>query len=107
MNGLLKVILAVAVLMVVLAGAALWFNAQKDSGKQLAQQEAAGPTMAPEIPQPLEQVALEEYAIEFEGAPRIAADVELCNIVKDQCKTQGIRNCEDYEMCLSGISGQE
>lgn len=106
MNDLIKVIIAVTILMAVVGGSAILFSAKKDKEKQLAQQESAIPTMVPEIPEPLEQIALEEYAIEFEGAPRIAADVELCNIVKDQCQTQKIKNCEDYETCLSGISNQ-
>lgn len=108
MNGLIKVIISVAVIMAAVAGSALWLymdNGQSQTG-QIGQENGSAPAMAAEIPAPLELVALEEYAIEFEGAPRVAADVELCNIVKAQCQAQHIRVCEDYEMCLSGIAGQ-
>jgi hypothetical protein len=92
--------------MVVVAGTIIWFAGKNDNIERAEGPTVTAPATLPEIPQPLEQVALEEYAIEFEGAPRIAVDVELCNIVKEQCESQKIRDCEDYELCLDGTANK-
>jgi len=107
MNGLLKMGLLVAGVIVALVLLVFWGKLWSEVANQQTEDVAVGePTTEPVIPKSLEQVALEEYAIEYEGAPRVEVNNDLCDVVKEQCQAQGIRDCEDYEMCKAGVSRQ-
>lgn len=107
MNNVVKLFLSlvIVVIITILIGtwARMWLGNQRQVDTSLNE---AISSLSPDIPQELFDVAEEEYAIEFEAeGTAVEIDMRFCELVKKQCEEQGIKNCEDYKMCLEGVGG--
>lgn len=106
MNNTIKIFLLLAtviiIIVLIITGTKTWLDSQKQADTELNE---TATILSPDIPEKLSEIAEEEYAIEFEAdEPAVDIDAQFCDLVKSQCEKQGIKNCEDYKMCMEGVN---